>query len=76
MNVKIPLQSLEGEIGPYLQIEPHDNGDVFLTLRGQDTTGNVVESRAQLVNPNGGGNRAYVAQYESFLRLLREYTPE
>jgi hypothetical protein len=66
---KIKLDQLEGAGESFLEIEPHDNGDILLTFRGQDERGEFYTVRAQLLG-HFGGTRNQKA-YEIISQLYR-----
>jgi hypothetical protein len=54
--VKRRTDSLEGDIGAYLEVSRGGSGDMFVEIRGQDRQGNPVVSRIQFLSQAGGGH--------------------
>ena len=50
----ITLDQLTGQGECFLEIEPHDNGDIYITFRGQDEQGRFYTVRAQSLGVFGG----------------------
>jgi len=51
---RIKLDQIEGSGESFLEIEPHENGDISVAFRGQDERGRFYTVRAQVLGPFGG----------------------
>lgn len=64
---KLELMALEGNFNAFLEIERLENGDMYVTMVGQDTDGIPRSLSAQIPNPiNGGGN---LDDYKTLTRI-------
>jgi hypothetical protein len=67
---RIKLDTLEGSEESFLEIEPHENGDISVTFRGQDERGQFYTVRAQALGPFGGTRNR--ESYDILLQLYNQ----
>ena len=67
MVKRIELDCLEGSGDCFIDIDCHENGDFYIKMTGQDTTGKKVIAQGQVLSPFGGGGDA--EKYRKFKAL-------